>query len=191
MNNIKSTLLGLGKSAAKTSGNLINTAKLSLTLSNEETKLNAIYNDMGKKVAEIYSYGATIGDYFTEKYAEVVEVQKRINQIKKDIEIAKGIRTCKKCGKTAPSAAQFCPKCGEVMGEQAEVVSEENPQKPSQTPIDIKLDEPIDMNEPELPPEPEPPPPPPLPSIDIKICGVCGSRNDSYDKFCLSCGRAI
>jgi len=192
MADLKSTLLGLGKSAVKTSGNLVNTAKLTLTLSNEETKLNAMYTEMGKKVAEIYSYGATIGDYFTEKYVEVVAAQERIAQIKSDIETAKGIRTCKKCGKSAPIAAEFCPKCGDALGSnQPEVVAMETPQHQfhPQQGFDMRLDEPINMNEPEPEPELEPPSPPP--SIDIKVCGVCGSRNDAYDKFCLSCGRAI
>ena len=189
MPDLKSTILGFGKSAAKTSSNLLNTAKLSLTLSNEETKLNAIYMEMGKKVAEIYSYGATIGDYFDEKYAELTAAQERINALKKEIDVAKGVKTCRKCGKSAPASAEFCPKCGDNIDGAAEQVSSIGSVPPQG--FDIKFDEPINPQEIEPEPEFEPEPPPAPPSIDIKICGICGARNDYHDKFCLSCGRVL
>ncbi|MCL2171719.1 MAG: zinc ribbon domain-containing protein, partial [Defluviitaleaceae bacterium] len=116
MSDLKSKIMNFGKSAAKTSGNLISQAKINLSLSNEESKVNAVYMDMGKKVAEIYSYGANIGDYFDEKYAELLAIKARIAALRQELDTIKGVRKCQKCGKSAPATAEFCPKCGEATG---------------------------------------------------------------------------
>jgi len=168
MDEIKKGIVGATKAIAKGSGSLIKSTKLTISLSNEEAKLNSLYQEIGKKVHEIYSYGGSLGEFFDKKYIEILEQQRKIEDLKALKDLAKGVVTCAKCGKTSPAGSTFCPRCGSSVGEAP----------------------------PEQPPEPPPEQTehrhePPAASPASKNCNACGSANDQFDRFCLSCGRII
>ncbi|MDR1704702.1 MAG: zinc-ribbon domain-containing protein [Clostridiales bacterium] len=123
MDNIKDTISNMTKSVYRTSKGFLKTTKLSMDLASEESNLKAIYLEIGKKVHEIYAYGGSLGKFFDEKYKELVECEQKLDTIRRNLDEAKGTRTCPKCGKTAAATAEFCPKCGTKMDESSENVA--------------------------------------------------------------------
>lgn len=137
MEEIKSMINKIGKNITKTSKDIIKNTKLSIQLSSEEEKLKNLYIEAGKKVYEIYSYGGNIGDFFEEKYKQMVQVEKEIAIIKEKIaenknlnnQIDKGqntidkieistveeCRICQSCGQKNGVNDRFCLKCGRAL----------------------------------------------------------------------------
>jgi len=186
MQDIKGTLFNITKSVTKTSGDLLKTTKLSMSLSSEEANLKNLYMDIGKKVHEIYQYGGSLGKFFDEKYLEIEASERKIADIREQISVIKGTRICTKCGKTVDRSAEFCQKCGV----RVELGTGTEEQPLAQQPPAIEQDY-------TPPTEPVPTPsvaPPPLtapPEPALRTCRVCNSKNDATTKFCLSCGRIL
>jgi hypothetical protein len=97
MSDIRETLVNITKSASKTTGDLFKTAKLNISLTNEQTSIKNLYMEIGKKVHEIYQYGGSLGKYFDEKYLELEAAERKVAEIKEQISIIKGVRECPKC----------------------------------------------------------------------------------------------
>ncbi|MCL2575925.1 MAG: zinc ribbon domain-containing protein [Defluviitaleaceae bacterium] len=162
------------KAVTEGSGRLLKTTKLSINLSNEEGKLKAIYNDIGKAVHEIYKHGGTLGAMFDDKYKMIVEQEAKIADIRNRLEIAKGVVICPKCDTNSKRGSSFCQRCGESLSgaEEYVVVSEA-----TATDHRLPLQEPQQQQIPSQP--------------TGKICNVCSATNDPFERFCLSCGRAL
>lgn len=181
MDNLKGTISNVSKTVYKTSKSFLKSTKLSMDLSGEESKLKSLYTEIGKKVHEIYAYGGSLGKFFDAKYLEIMECERKIEGLRKELDAAKGTKTCDKCGKAAPLTAEFCPKCGarldktadeaagpEVMPDEPARCFEEPEQRPAEH-----------MDEPEQP------------KAAAKKCPLCGAENTATDKFCFSCGRVL
>ena len=176
MDDIKSTLFNITKSVTKTSGDFLKTTKLSMNLSTAEGELKNLYLETGKKVHEIYLYGGTLGKFFDEKFLEIEACERKINELKDQINAVKGTKSCPKCGKSLDRAAEFCQKCGvrvelsgAIMPPTADEPTPESvvPKKTKHTFEDVP------------------------PAQTLPKCKVCGSENEVGTKFCLSCGRLI
>ena len=139
MEEIKTMINKIGKNITKTSKNIIKSTKLSMQLSSQEEKLKNLYIEAGKKVYEIYSYGGNIGEFFDEKYKQMLEIEKEILNIKQKIEENKNeninqtiykenteniinntsrveeCRICNSCGQKNNVNDKFCLKCGRVL----------------------------------------------------------------------------
>jgi hypothetical protein len=167
MSDIKNALMKLTKTVTKTSSDILRTTKLSMTLASEEDRLKAIYMDIGKKVHEIYQYGGSLGKFFDEKHKEITDVESKITDIKNQLDMAKGLKSCPKCGKSIDKNADFCPKCGlrlegspppadELLAKEALERAEEESRAPK-----------------------------------MRICAACRAENEPGTKFCLKCGRML
>lgn len=138
MEEIKSMINKVGKNITKASKDIIKNTKLSIQLSSQEEKLKKIYIEVGKKVYEIYSYGGNIGEFFDEKYKQMLEIEKEISIIKEKIAENKNIdnnsnfkqevidtrvnvstveecRICQACGQKNNLNDKFCLKCGRIL----------------------------------------------------------------------------
>jgi len=170
MSDIRDTLVKVTKNVTKTSGDLLKSAKLSVSLSNEETALKNVYIEIGKKVHEIYTYGGSLGSFFDEKYKEVEQCTIKINNLKEQMQLIKGVRECPKCGKTTAREAGFCPKCGASM--EGALTVETTPEPAAVAPVVPEM--------------------PPMATVQAKRrCNACGAESDADTKFCLSCGRIL
>jgi rRNA maturation endonuclease Nob1 len=177
MSDLRDTITNAAKNAAKTSGDLLKSAKLNMNLSAAESSLKNMHYEIGKKVHEIYQSGDSLGQWFDEKYSEILETENKISEIKELLDELKGVRKCPKCEKTCDRESEFCSKCG-TQFPLIPVISEETPET-EDVPFAPQKEE---------PPEPydiqrNPPP--------VKKCRVCGTENEMSTKFCFSCGRLI
>ena len=174
MSDIKGTISSITKSVTKTSGDFIKTTKLNINLSGAKSELKTIYQDIGKKVHEIYSYGGSLGEYFDGKYKEIQICEAQIAEIKKKISIIKGTKVCSKCENILDRNAEYCAKCGTrqiiEVGEE-EIINIQTP--PKKDPVPVAAPEPLEQKP------------------KTKTCRVCNSPNDLGVKFCLSCGRIL
>jgi RNA polymerase subunit RPABC4/transcription elongation factor Spt4 len=181
MSDIKNTFANVASSIGKTSKKLVKTTKLNLAINSEESRLKTVYCDIGKKVHEIYSFGGKLGEFFDAKYAEILEAEAKIADLRNQLCAANGIKVCAKCGKNVDISSDFCPKCGsdrfnefiyKPLSERAESEPDEERAEPESEPV----------TEPEKAAEAEP---------KKKLCPQCGCSNEFGDKFCMSCGRLI
>jgi chromosome segregation ATPase len=176
MSDLRGTITNAAKSAAKTSGDLLKSAKLNMNLSSAEGSLKNLHFEIGKKVHEIYQNGGTLNEHarwFDEKYSQIVQVEKNICEIKEQLDELRGIRKCPKCEKQTDRASEFCSKCGirfEIAETIAATVSETVIEEPETPPAAFDMQ------------RAAPPP---------RKCRVCGSENDALTKFCFSCGRLL
>jgi len=175
MSELKETVVKITNSITKTSGEIFKNAKLSINLASEEEKLKSIYNEIGKKVHEIYIYGGSLGTAFDDKIKLAEAQQEKINDLRNRIDAVKGTKTCVSCGKTMEKNAEFCPKCGHHSGEP--VVRNKTAEEYVQFP-----DEPVvtDVQN-----------PPAAPGPGVKVCPICGRQNEDGVRFCYHCGRVL
>jgi len=178
MGNWKTTLGNITRSITKTSGTLVKTTKLSISLSSEEGRLQQIYVDIGKKVHEIYAYGGSLGKAFDEKYKGIIEVEAKIAELRAQLDAAKDARTCRVCGQVTARSAEFCPKCGKAFEDGAPGMSYPVEPQMEEGNGTMRVSYPAVVNV-ELSEEPK------------KPCAVCGKENDASDRFCLYCGRML
>ena len=170
MSDLKDTIFKFTSSVAKTSGEIVKSTKLSINLASEEDKLKAMYIEMGKKVHEIYSYGGSLGHAFDDNIKKVEGQLEKIKNIRNQIDVVKGTKTCSKCGKSMTRSAEFCPKCGNKTGD-LDVPETVSTQPALQTEVVM----PASATE----------------AQTVKKCNACGYENNEETKFCLHCGRIL
>lgn len=175
MEDIKGALSKITRTITKTSGDVVKTTKLNINLASEEEKLKALYIDIGKKVHEIYAYGGSLGEFFDNKYNELLTVKENIDRIKSEIDSVKGTKTCSNCGKTISKSSEFCPKCGMKMDNSFNNINQNvvpNNNITEQHNFNVEENQNKDLHK-------------------TKICSVCKCENRAEDKFCISCGRIL
>jgi len=198
MQDFRETIVNITKNVTKTSGDLLKTTKLGISLSSEETNLKNLYIEIGKKVHEIYQYGGSLGKFFDEKHKELEACERKISEFKEQISQIKGTRECNKCGKTVERTSEYCPKCGmRVTDALPPSETATIPSVPPPIPSTVSINEPAPTTAVPVPqtisvPEPVPQTisvPEPVPQT--RVCRVCGVANQLSSKFCLSCGRIL
>jgi predicted RNA-binding Zn-ribbon protein involved in translation (DUF1610 family) len=166
MSDIKNTLNGLRKSITKTSTEIVKTTKINLNISSSEENLNSLYLEIGKKVHEIYIYGGTLGKFFDEKFIDIVELERKISDLRSQLDVIKGTRSCYKCGGQVDRNSEFCPKCG---------VSLVDSEVRTKTVNEFANDN--------------------FKTATVKTvkstCTLCLFENDTNSKYCFSCGRQL
>jgi len=190
MDNIKDTITNVTKTFYKTSKGFLKSTKLTMDLAGEESKLKAIYIEIGKKVHEIYTYGGSLGKFFDERYQELLDCENRIDALRKELDEAKGSRTCAKCAKTVSYSAEFCPKCGTKVNEAADPGRTYSPPM-IETSAGYEPQKHREVEAPERYEYVEPAPSGEPAAAKEKKCQICGRENAAENKFCFSCGRIL
>jgi len=200
MSEITSKIASMTKSASKATGDLFKTTKLNLSLSNEQSALNKCYAEIGKKVHEIYKYGGTLGELFDKFYGNILAHEAKMEDIKAQIALIRGVRECPTCNKPVERTSEFCSKCGTSLIPIGTPHEESIPESSYETPppsSHASQSPPPPAVETATPPLPVPSHPPlsTTPSVPpaaaTRTCRVCGAANDATTKFCLSCGRIV
>jgi hypothetical protein len=198
MDDLKGTFLRITRSVTKTSGELLKSTKLAMSISSEEENLKNLYLEIGKKVHEIYQYGGSLGQFFDGKYKEIQQVEHRLADLHSQQDTMKGVRSCPNCGKPVDRTAEFCPKCGYRMapgdGTPPAPAGPQPPAAASGAPAPgmqaaepdyggnytAQAQQPQVTQQASKPAEPAP-----------KICRYCHASNEPSAKFCLTCGRML
>lgn len=158
----------VGKTATDTyntvadkSGKFIADTKLKLSISDKETDIEKVFEDMGRTVYDSYKSGEDVGKVFTKECKKIDKMKKEIDEMNKTILYNKGLRTCEKCGEVIPTESTFCANCGQ-----------------KQKPIKIKEES---KEEKEVIEE----------KIVEKVCPQCGLVCQAGSKFCTKCGYKL
>jgi ribosomal protein L40E len=202
MDDIKNSLTKFARNVGRTSNEFLKSTKLQFSLSNEEEELKRLYTEIGKKVHEIYQYGGSLGKFFDEKYKEIVQLEKKIDDLRDQLNIVKGVKTCARCGAQIQRYGVFCPKCGAKVGEDVEADFADaeakeaiaSDYKPPTNRSSLSDFEPADrerkayaasesgVSDKSSAQKPAP---------TYKTCRHCGAKNEPTAIYCLTCGRII
>jgi hypothetical protein len=103
------------KTAAKVSGDMVESTKLSMTISSEEDKIKKIYTEIGKILYEEYENDQRFNESIDGLCEQIVEIQKNIDNLKTKMSALKKVRVCPNCKSEVEISSKFCPKCGASM----------------------------------------------------------------------------
>lgn len=158
----------VGKTATDTyntvadkSGKLIEDAKIKINISDKETDIEKIYEELGKTVYDMYKSGEDVGKVFTKECKKIDNIKSEIEEMNKKLLFNKGLRNCSSCGAVISTECVFCSKCGQ-----------------KQKPVKIKEDKKEAKNEKQE-------------KVTEKVCPQCGLVCTPDDKFCTKCGYAF
>jgi len=149
------------------SNNATHKAKLNIEIKNLENYRNNIYMEIGRKVHEIYLYGGTLGNYFDDKYLDIINCENRINSAFDTISRIDGYKICFNCKKKNAENALSCVKCGSELKKYKQI--NKNISQNSDIINDVR-DHTADSE---------------------KQCRNCGYINSPFEKYCLKCGKKI
>ena len=126
------------KGAAEKTGKLAKETKLKIKINDNKSKINVLYQEIGKKVYQkhIDEQEICIKKDLEEECAKIDILSAEIEKYHKEILGLSDLKNCVKCNEPMDKNAKFCPKCGEeqpaieepvVM--EAEVVEQNNENK--------------------------------------------------------------
>lgn len=98
---------------ADKSGKLIEETKLKIAISDKETDIDEIYEEIGKAVYNAYKLGEDVGKEFTKQGKKIDKLNEEIAEMNKKILFNKNLRKCESCGEIVPLESKFCTNCGE------------------------------------------------------------------------------
>ena len=98
---------------ADKSGKLIEETKLKISISEKQTDIDEIYEEMGKAVYNLYKADEDVGKEFTKQCKKIDKLNDEINNMNTKILYNKGLRTCSSCGEVITLDSKFCTNCGE------------------------------------------------------------------------------
>ncbi len=97
---------------ANKSGKLIEETKLKMSISEKETDIEEIYEEMGKAIYDSYKAGKDVGKDFTKQSKQIDKLNEEIENMRVKIMYNKGLRTCEECGEVISVDSKFCVNCG-------------------------------------------------------------------------------
>ena len=88
-------------------------AKLNAMISEEETKINNAYYQIGKLYVAMHSQDHE--EEFVGMIATLAEAEEKVKSYRQQIQDIKGVVRCPQCGAEVQSGAAFCSSCGTPM----------------------------------------------------------------------------
>lgn len=108
------------KKTSEATGKIAKETKLKLKISENKSKIEDIYEEIGKKVYEkhIREEAIDIKKDLEEECAKIDTLAKEIESARLEILELNKKTLCKKCAAEVEQEATFCPKCGERLSEE-------------------------------------------------------------------------
>ena len=102
------------KGAAEKTGKIAREAKLKIKISENKSKINDIYEEIGKKVYQKHTSNeeVCIKKDLEEECAKIDILSSEIDSYHKEILELSNVKACTNCGEHMAKEAKFCPKCG-------------------------------------------------------------------------------
>lgn len=115
LNDLSQKINDVGQTTIKKTKNLADTAKLNLNISEEERRITAAYEEIGKWYVNKHRDDA---DAEIETWLETIcAAEKKIHECRETIHKMKGMVLCPACGASVDADAAFCSACGQKMPE--------------------------------------------------------------------------
>lgn len=102
----------VAKCVVKGTNNLVESTKLSLSLSELEDKLKLAYEDIGKKVYLYKTSCIDLDTSFEEEIMEINNLHAQIKELKDKLLDIKNKQKCSCCGCEIHANDKFCRNCG-------------------------------------------------------------------------------
>ena len=119
----------LSEKAVKQAKDLSEVAKLKLQIVEAEKAADDAYAKLGRLYAA--AHGSDCEEAFAAEMAAAVNAEQTVKTLHQQLQDAKGVTVCEKCGAEVAKDAAFCSACGAEMPKpapvEAEVVTEEAP----------------------------------------------------------------
>ena len=172
-------------------------AKLNSMISEEETKINNTYYQIGKLYVAMHSHDDE--EEFAGMITTIGEADEKIKSYKQQVQDIKGVACCEQCGAEVQAGVAFCSSCGAPMPKVQQTNTEDLVRcegcgamvkkearfctscgKPMvQLVTSEKVDEPMMVNE-----KVED-------KVEDKVCPVCGAKVEDDAAFCTECGNKL
>ena len=204
----------------QTAKEISGTARLNSQISEEEGRIAAVYQEIGKQYVELHP-----DDYeeaFADQIAQIRASKEQITRWQREILVLKGVNICISCGKEVPAGSAFCNHCGvrlpvietpvpegSVKCESCGAILEKGmlfctscgarlPQETQEQPAAVEetgvpsgaAEEPAAPEESQKPAE-EPAAAEEPQEPAYRICPACGEKLDPDVRFCISCGTPV
>ena len=115
------------KGAAEKTGKIAKEAKLKLKINDNKSKINDLYQEIGKKVYQKHTANEElcIKKDLEEECAKIDILSSEIETYHKEILNLSDVKVCVNCKEPMDKDAKFCPKCGAEQPEKITVKEEE------------------------------------------------------------------
>ena len=116
------TISNASKDVTKKTKDLTETAKLNSQISKEQSTIEQKYREIGK--AFYNKYATTEDTELKELCNDVKNAFDKIEELKKQLNIVKGLIICPRCGTENKIESSFCSSCGEPLKQKDDVETE-------------------------------------------------------------------
>lgn len=103
-------LTAFGKEGINKAREIKDSSKLAMDIRNQEKLVQKLCEEIG------HAYYEEHKDDSEPEYGQVLEIRaaiRKIEELKKERDLKKGVVRCPKCGSSIPATSVFCPECGE------------------------------------------------------------------------------
>lgn len=117
------------KSASQKTGELAKEAKTKMKMSENKSKINDLYEEIGKIVYQKHIHGedVKIEEDLNEYCRQIDELSKEIEKCQEEVLALKNKRICENCYTEIELSSKYCPQCGfEQPEEDKEDIKEES-----------------------------------------------------------------
>jgi rRNA maturation endonuclease Nob1 len=104
------TISSKSKDVAKKAKDFADVSKLNSQINSQEEVINAAYLQIGRDCYEQHKGDA--GSPYAEQFRVINDALAQIEQLRREIQVIKGVRRCPACGAEMSNEAVFCPSCG-------------------------------------------------------------------------------
>lgn len=115
LNDIGRKITSAAKSVTKKSEDIVEIAKLNLSIGNEEDKIKKLLYEIGSELYRSYINGQSFGELYDGKCSEVKQHEENIKALRDRVLLLKGNKTCKTCSSIVGLEVNYCPNCGEKL----------------------------------------------------------------------------
>ena len=131
----------LGKKTSEATNKITKEAKLKLKMGDNKSKINNLYQEIGKKVYEKHTREENIDikEELKEECEKIDALSKEIEEARLEILKLNNKRLCPNCFSEVEKSASFCSKCGEKLEQEVEVTEvPENVEEAESTAKEVK-----------------------------------------------------
>ncbi len=121
---VKDTVIKTANAAYGKSEQLVDIAKVKLSIVNAESDVKKLYTELGAVLYEKYKASEAVPEEFSELCMKIDSKQAEISEARGKLAALKNAAICKNCGKEVPENSAFCPSCGNKVGEEVIIIEE-------------------------------------------------------------------